>query len=134
MDIFFQDPSEVPLPPDEVRIREINANPYSDGQRVRVYLEVDPFQQRPSADLVVLGPQGDTLAEASIIGSMTRKMEVTLHMRGERPEGRYTVKVRLYYSHAEETDGEPEEAPEPPQSEIEVVDHGETHFRLPVEG
>ena len=53
MDIFFQDPTEVPLPPNEVRIRALRAETYPDGQRVRVYLEVDPSQQRPSADLAI---------------------------------------------------------------------------------
>jgi hypothetical protein len=51
MDIFFADPSEVPLPPNEVRIRELNVEPWPDGNRLRVYLEVDPFQKRPNADL-----------------------------------------------------------------------------------
>lgn len=134
MDIFFQDPSEVPLPPNEVRIREFNANPYADGQRVRIYLEVDPFQKRPSADLVVLNPEGNMVATASIIESMIRKIEVTLHLRGDLTEGRYTVKSRVYYTQEQEPEvEEPDTQSEPPEPEIEVVDQGEAEFQLPVE-
>ena len=66
MDIFFQDPSEIPLPPEEVRIREVRAEPWPDGQRVRVYLEVDPFQQRPNADVKITDAAGEEEAQASI--------------------------------------------------------------------
>ena len=58
MDIFFRDPSEIPLPPDEVRIRVLHADPYPDGQRVRIHLEVDPFQRRPNADVRITNAPG----------------------------------------------------------------------------
>ncbi len=107
MDIFFADPTEVPLPPDEVRIRVLNAEPWPDGRRVRVYLEVDPFQVRLNADLVIVDDHGREVAHANIIESLERKIEVTLHLRpvlgsgaagNEAPQSaRYTVHAQLYY-------------------------------------
>jgi hypothetical protein len=111
MDIFFTDPSEVPLPPHEVRIRELRAEPYPDNRRVRVYLEVDPFQRRPSADLMIVDSQGAVVAEASIIESMLRIMQVVIHLRGAQPAGEFTLDAVLYYAALPE--GEAQPTPEP---------------------
>jgi hypothetical protein len=98
MDIFFQDPSETPLPPEEVRIRELRAEPWSDGRRVKVYLEVDPFQMRPNLDGFIVNEKGEVVSDISLIETMTRKMEFTMHIREEKPGNRYTLKFILYYS------------------------------------
>lgn len=100
MDIFFSDPTEIPLPPDEVRIRELKADPYQDGRRVRVYLEVDPFQRRPSAEITVTDSEGIELAGADIIETMSRKMEITLHVRGDY-SGELTLAALLFYAKIE---------------------------------
>ena len=154
MDIFFADPNEVPLPRDEVRIRELTADPWPDGRRVRVYLEVDPFQARPNADLVILDSRGRQVAHANIIESIDRKIEVTLHLRGDTESGisrsnPYTVHAQLYYSDIEVDDeanasgaleSTPPQAPpadptgEPAEVdplERQVVDQAQTSFEIP---
>ena len=130
MDIFFTDPNETPLPPDQVRIRELRAEPSSDGQRVRVYLEVDPFQfdKRPNAELVITGAQGQEVASASVIGSMTRKMELTLHLRGIKGGGQFTLHATLFYSVIQEHP-DPEKGVE--SIENTVVDTAQATFDLP---
>jgi hypothetical protein len=97
MDFFFQDPNEIRLPPEEVRIRELQAHPWPDGARVRVYLEVDPFQKRPSTDLVISAANGDAVANASIIESMARKIELNMHLRGAGIAGPFSLTVVLFY-------------------------------------
>ena len=97
MDIFFQDPAEIPLPPEEVRIRALTAEPWPDGQRVRINLEVDPFQKRPSAEVIIFDTQGNPVAQTSIIESMTRKMEFNMHLKQARPGEAYTLQVILFY-------------------------------------
>jgi hypothetical protein len=97
MDIFFQDPTEIRLPPEEVRIRELQAEPWPDGLRVRVVLEVDPFQKRPSAELVITDANGASLANASIIESMTRKIELNMHLRKAGKAGPYSLSAVLFY-------------------------------------
>jgi len=125
VDIFFQDPSEVPLPPEEMRIRELRAQVWPDGTRVRVYLEVDPFQRHPSADLVISDPAGLEVTDASIVESMTRKMEITMHLRHAQPGGMYTLRAILFYL-PPPPEGEP-----PDPSQRQVVDMSEVHFETP---
>jgi hypothetical protein len=98
MDIFFQDPSEIPLPPDEIRIRRLQAEAWPDGRRIRVFIEVDPFQKPPNADVFILDPNGEEAAQASIIESITRKMEFTLHLRRPADNGDYLLRAVLYYT------------------------------------
>lgn len=141
MDIFFQDPSDIPLPPDEVRIRQLRAEPWPDGRRVRIYLEVDPFQKRPSAEVVITDSQGIVVAQASVIESMVRKMEFNMHLRQAQPSGRFTVSAVLFYSDPfpEPQPHEEGHAPEPPSSppvtplpEAKKVDRAETTFTVDV--
>jgi hypothetical protein len=115
MDIFFSDPDEIPLPPREVRIREMHADFWSDGHRVRITIEVDPFQQRPSLDAVILGPLGNELADASIIETMTRVLEFNMHLRGEILPGEYILQVKLYYNQesGQDAQGDQEASLEP---------------------
>jgi hypothetical protein len=96
MDIFFQDPTETPLPPNEVRIRALRAEPLEDGQRVRVFLETDPFLRRPSADLTISDAAGNRYSRVSIIESMTRKIELTMHLRG-KAGGALRLEAELFY-------------------------------------
>lgn len=132
MELFFTEPDEAPKPPEEVRIRDFQVKPMTDKRRIQVYLEVDPFQftRRPNADLRIEGPDGQTRATASIIESMTRRMEVTLHLRGETPPGSYTAHAILYYTQPierPEPDAEPAPAPEPV---IEEIDRRDLTFHL----
>ncbi|RPI80371.1 MAG: hypothetical protein EHM41_22865 [Chloroflexi bacterium] len=127
MDIFFQDPSEVPLPPNEVRIRELRAEPWPDGRRVLVYLEVDPFQKRPSAEVEITNSEGQIVSHVSVIESMSRKMEFTMHLRQAQVSGEYRLFVNVFYTdplpEPQEGETEPPELPEP-----QVVDTAEAHF------
>ncbi len=130
MDIFFADLSEAPLPPDEVRIGDLRADPYPDGKRVRVHLEVLPFQKRPSADLVILDEGQREMATASIVESVARKTEIVMHLRGARPGGRYTLHVQLYYASIEP----PAEAGAEIQPiERKPVDQAQVTFVLPLD-
>ena len=127
MDIFFSDPSEVPLPPEEVRISQLRAEPWPDGQRVRVYLEVDPTQKRPSADLTILNPQGEAISTVSIVESMTRKMEVVMHLRSEPTPGEYSLHATLYFDPMPPPDAGSEPSP---LAEPLVVDTAQTPFQF----
>jgi hypothetical protein len=130
MDIFFTDPSEVPLPPDEVRIRELKVEPWPDGRRLHVYIEVDPFQKRPNADLTLLDQDGREVSSVSIIESMTRKMELVMHLRNA-VSGPCTLRALLYYA-ALPQPGEPggDESPEP-KMDRKVIDTRQVTLEIP---
>ncbi len=128
MDFFFNDPSEIRLPPDEVRIRELQVQILEDGRKVKVYLEVDPFQKRPSAELTITDPLGKPVSSVSIIESMLRKMELTMHLRGEPVPGRHTVEAIIFYGSMVEP---AENSQEPGSIERQVVDTSSRNFDLP---
>jgi hypothetical protein len=109
MDIFFQDLSEVPLPPEDVRIRELRAEPWLDGRRVGIYLEVTPFQRPPNAEINITNADEEEIAQVSIIETMNPKMEFNMHLRESSPGESYQVRVVLYYQ---------SELPESPESEV----------------
>jgi len=97
MDIFFTDPTDVPLPPDEVRIRQFVASPWPDGRRVSVSLHITPFQKPPSGEISITNAVGDELANISIIETVDPKMEFTLHLRGAEIISPLQVNASLFY-------------------------------------
>ena len=119
-----------PCPPEEVKIQSLRVEPYPDGKRLRVYLEVDPFQKKPNAELTITDKVGDIASNVSILESMTRKMELTMHLRGVSQNPPYTLLVKVYYFDT------PADAPEEPSSPVEssvllVVDQKYVIFRPP---
>ena len=98
MDLFFTDPTEIPVPPDDVRILNLIADPYPDGGRVRVIIELTPFQQKPHGDIHIMDRKGNVVAGTSFIEAVTPKFEMTLHLRSFDPDGQYQVNITLFYS------------------------------------
>jgi hypothetical protein len=133
MDIFFSDPSKIPLPPEEIRIKQLRAKSWYEGERIHVYLEVDPFQQRPNADISIRSSDNDfdVLAQTSIIGSMTRIMEVNLHLRAKPHPGQYILSAVIYYSQDLAEQDQPETPPlQQPDLKNIIVDKKEIYLTL----
>jgi hypothetical protein len=128
MDINFTDLSEVPLPPGEVRIRDFRVEPYPDGKRVRVYLELTPFQVRPSGELFITDPLGNRVAVANIIETIDAKMELTMHLRTPDPQGTFTAWVIIFYTDSLDDITEGDQIVAAP--ERRVVDEQEVQFKV----
>jgi hypothetical protein len=95
---FFQS-SDVPQPKEKIKIERLESQPYPDGWRVKITVEVTPFQERPNLEIRVL-PSGDErpVATLSVIETMHRHMEFTVHIRGvPSPVGSYVTTVDLFY-------------------------------------
>lgn len=133
MEIFFTDPTDIPLPPEEVRIRQFRAEPWPDKRRVRVYLEVTPFQKRPNGELTIQDADGNEVASLTIIETIDPRMDLTVHLRVAEPAGAYTASAIIYYYEANEVLPPAESAapgpalPELP-SKIRLVDRAEITF------
>jgi hypothetical protein len=97
MNINFFDPGDVPKPRAEIKIERFDAQPYPDGWRVKVNIDVTPFQERPNLEIrLKLGER--LVAELSVVETMHRHMEFTMHVRGvTSPAGQYVAEVELYY-------------------------------------
>ncbi len=126
MDILFSDPADIPLPPDEVRIREFRVDPWPDGRRLKVYLEVTPFQKRPSGEVQITDIDGKPVASANIIETIDPKMEINLHLRDKETHGEYSASVVLFYLQ-EIPDDEDENLRRP---ERMVVDEAQATFSI----
>jgi len=98
MELNFFDSSEAPKPRDQVTIEALRATAYPDGWRVRVGVDVTPFQERPSLEIRLHTAAGREVAALSIIETMHRAMEFTIHIRGvNNPTGQYTLSADLYF-------------------------------------
>lgn len=112
MDIFFQDPSDIPLPPGEIRIRELRAEPLPDQRRVRLFIEITPFQKKPNLEIKILTKTGEEAASLSIIEAIDRKMEFTVHIKRISPSGEYIASLEVYYFEGEFSTIDPESGEE----------------------
>ena len=97
MDIFFADSDKIPLPPQEVRIRDLQVVPYPDGRRIRLLIELTPFQKYPSGEVTITDSLGNLSASASFIEAVTPRFEMTLHLRKTDPNSNYEIVLILFY-------------------------------------
>jgi hypothetical protein len=95
--IEFLESNEIPVPPEEVRFREVGVSPYPDGERVRLAVQMTPFLQRPNIEIVVVDEQGEPVASASVIENLEPSLALTLHLRPSRPGARYEAELVLEY-------------------------------------
>ena len=96
MEFFFPEDNLTRAVPEETRITSITAEPWPDSRRVRVNLEITPFQKRPHIEVSLVNGEGQEVATTSIVEPMSWKIEFTLHIRGGRVNP-FTLTVRLFY-------------------------------------
>ncbi|NPA27082.1 MAG: hypothetical protein GXO36_05755 [Chloroflexi bacterium] len=94
--MFFEDPNDPKRPPEEVEVRELRVEPLDHG-RIRVYLTLSPYQQRPHINLTVWNAQQQPVAELLIVEPVNPRMEFTLYLREEAPAGSYRVAASVQY-------------------------------------
>jgi hypothetical protein len=96
MDFFFPEDNLQRATPEETRITSLTAEPYPDGERVRVDIEMTPFQKRPYLEVAMTDSNGIEIATASIVEPMSWKLEFTMHLRGANANP-FTLEARLFY-------------------------------------
>lgn len=106
MEFFFPEDNLTRAVPEETKISSLSAQPYPDGRRLRVNMEVTPFQKRPYIEVILNDSNGDEVASASIVEPMSWKLEFTMHIRGEL-NNPYTLSARLYYPEGDGPSKEP---------------------------
>jgi hypothetical protein len=128
MNIFFQDPTEIRLPPEEVRLREVQFIPQAHGGRVKIHLELTPFMKRPNVNVTITDAAGKEVAHTSILETMLPKLEFTMHLREPIQGSQYSVETRVYYQHMPELSEIPVDIPLPDPM---IVDCHKATFILP---
>ncbi|NUQ86189.1 MAG: hypothetical protein HUU11_15900 [Anaerolineales bacterium] len=96
MEFFFPEDHLDRMTPEETRITSLSAEPYPDGRRLRVNIEITPFQKRPHLDVAIKDGDGDEVTSASLVEPLSWKIEFTMHIRGER-KNPYTLEATLFY-------------------------------------
>ena len=96
MDFFFPEDGLARAVPEETKLNSLTAQPYPDGYRLRVNIEITPFQKRPYIEVVLNDSTGSEVASTSIVEPMSWKLEFTMHIRGEL-NNPYALNARLYY-------------------------------------
>jgi hypothetical protein len=96
MDFFFPEDNLQRMTPEETCITSLTGEPYPDGYRLRVNIEITPFQKRPHIEVELSDADGREVASASIIEPMSWKIEFTMHIRDEL-RNPYTLEAKLFY-------------------------------------
>lgn len=96
MDFFFPEDHLQRMTPEETKITGLTAVPYPDGYRLRVNIEITPFQKRPHLEVLLTDADGGEIGSTSIIEPMSWKLEFTMHIRGEL-NNPYTLEAKLFY-------------------------------------
>ena len=96
MDFFFPEDNLQRMTPEETQITSLSAEPYPDGYRLRVNIEITPFQKRPFIEVTLNDSDGEEVASSSIVEPLTWKLEFTMHIRGEL-KNPYTLEAKLFY-------------------------------------
>ena len=96
MDFFLPEDNLTRAVPEETRISALSAQPYPDGHRLRVNIEITPFQKRPYIEVILHDSIGNEVASTNIVEPLTWKLEFTMHIRGEL-NNPYVLSARLYY-------------------------------------
>lgn len=134
MDIFFSDPDDVPVPPEEVGIRQLQAKPFSDGRRVGVRFHITPFLKRPNVEILIHNSAGEQVADLSVIEVIENQMTFTMHLGGRGPGGgEYTVSMRLFYPGLKAMDIDDPEDDSPiqvPDGTEQTMDRAEFRFEI----
>ncbi len=99
MSFFFPEDDLQRMTPEETHITSLTAEPYPDGERVHVNIEITPFQTRPYIEVLLSDANGGEVATASIVEPMGWKLELTMHLHGasKAKAGPFKLEAKLFY-------------------------------------
>ena len=96
MELFFPEDNLHRMTPEETQISDLRVEPYPDGRRLRVDIEITPFQKRPYLEFVLRDAAGEEVSSVSMVEPLSWKLEFTMHVRAEL-HNPYTLEARLFY-------------------------------------
>lgn len=116
MYLQIEDPSEAPVPPEEVRIKHVQLSPYPDGRRVRMSLALTPFQSPPDISVVAQDARDREVSSLNIVGATEAQIALTMHLRDPETEDPVLIGITVSYA------------------DTGIVDQHEASLRVRVEG
>lgn len=97
MEFFFPEDNLKRTSPEDTKILSLTAEPYEDGRRLRVNIEISPFEKRPNLEVKLIDSQNNEISLADFVEPMTFKLEFTMHLRAEPVEGPLELETKLFY-------------------------------------
>lgn len=91
------EPPEDGLPPGEVRVTELRIEPWPDGRRLKVFVTVTPFLERPNVTALIQDDSGQEVASTTIVETIDFHMVFTMHLRTPETSGAFLLTVGLAY-------------------------------------
>ncbi|HSB67153.1 MAG TPA: hypothetical protein VLD65_11270 [Anaerolineales bacterium] len=126
-DFFLYDPNEIRLPPEDVRLTQVEVKPLPNGRQVKIHLELTPFMKRPNLEVSITSQAGNEVGHTSILETMHHQLEFTMHLRQVEPGDELSMETTIYY----------QKLPEPSETPMDmalpdpmVVDRNRTIFKL----
>jgi hypothetical protein len=99
MDIrFFDDPLEGPRGREDVRIRQIGLFVYPEERRFMFGIELTPFVERPSIEVLVTNGAGEPAGSLHVIETLTTGFSLVIHLRDRATHNPYELTAVLYYA------------------------------------
>ena len=92
------DTSEPPVPPEEVKIRKVITETYQDRRRLKISLELTPFQASPDIEVLVTDGEHKAVASTSIIAAVENNLVFTMHLPEQTPSTDCLLNVEVLYS------------------------------------
>ena len=123
----MHDPNEICLPPEEVRLTNVQVSPHLNGKQVKVHLELTPFMKRPNIEVTIRIGAGNEVGHTSILETMLSKLEITMHLRQVLPGAVLSMETAVYYQKLPEPSDTSAEVPLP---EPMIVDRNITTFSI----
>ena len=131
MDPFFKEPDANAQPPENIRFTNFVVEPYKDGQRVKLHIEITPFQENPNIEIEIFGQDEKLVSSMSLVEIIENKFDLTLHLRDAILDTDFQIIALIFYtdlSHYEvKEDGEPANKGKP---ENKIVDKIEKQFKI----
>ena len=97
MEFFFPEDNLHRTSPEETKIISLTAEPYEDGRRVRVNIEMSPFEQRLHLEFTITDTESREISTASFVEPMQWKLEFTMHLRTRPADGPLNLEAKLFY-------------------------------------
>ncbi len=99
MDIrFFDNPLEQPRRREDVRFRQIGLFIHPDLRRLAFGVELTPFVERPSIEVLIFNGEGAPAGSLHVIETLTPNFSLTIHLRDATTINPYRLTALLYYS------------------------------------
>jgi hypothetical protein len=95
-DPLFQ-PDQISPADREIKIIDLQAEPYQDLRRVKVTFRLPYFQEAVNAAITLSGTDGEAITSVDVVNLIQSENEVTLHFPGSKAQaGDYQVDLVLF--------------------------------------